>query len=339
MQAETMTNKKSLSVAQLHSTDSLPLSVGTAAAYALAITAHEHTMKEQGRDWVITSILLISASVGASATSAGSLEPTSSAWTPRRLADGQPDVRGFYKPTIEGTFSLVRPSRAPAIGQLEKIEQTKKAGGQLPTAKDSRITDPSDGQVPYQPWARAKQQEIQANMDKWTQPEHIDPQARCVPGGVTRAIFWSQLEVRQFPGYVVFVFDANHPYRVIPLDDRPHISPKVKLWMSDSRGHWQGNTLVIDVTNSNSKHRLSNEGDFASDQVHIIERYTFIDANHFKLQQRFEDPSVYTRPWTLSSDFYRDHSGEPDYEWWESECHEGERDVEHLYQGDKSKPY
>jgi len=260
-------------------------------------------------------------------------------WVPAHLSDGQPDVRGFYKPKVEGTFSLVRPARAPGINELEKIDQTVKAGRALPPSAASRVIDPADGQVPYQPWAREKQQRIQANMEYWTRPEHIDPQARCVPGGVTRAIFWAQLEIRQYPGYVVFVFDMNHPYRVIPLDNRPHVSPEIKLWMADSRGHWEGNTLVIDVTNSNSKHRLSNEGDFASDQVHITERYTFIDADHFKLEQRYEDPTVYTRPWTLASDFYRAHQDEPDYEWWESECHEGEQDVEHLYHGDKSRPY
>ncbi len=260
-------------------------------------------------------------------------------WQPKYLSDGQPDVRGFYKPRVEGTYSLIRPSRAPAIEELEKIDQAQKAGRKLPQPKDSRITDPADGQVPYQDWARARQQDTLTNINKWVKPEHIDPQARCVPGGVTRTLFWSQLEIRQFPGYVVFVFDTNHTFRVIPLDGRPHAPAGIKLWMSDSRGHWEGSTLVVDVTNSNSKHRLSNEGDFASDKVHITERYTFVSADTFKLEQRFEDPTVYTRPWTLASDFYRVHQNESDYEWWESECHEGEHDVEHLYQGDKSQPY
>ena len=260
-------------------------------------------------------------------------------WQPVHLPDGQPDVRGFYRPQVEGTYSLIRPARAPGIEQLEKIDQTLKAGKKLPAPENSRVVDPANGQIPYQPWARARQQETEANIEKWVKPEHIDPQARCVPGGVTRTLFWSQLEIRQYPGYVVFVFDMNHPYRVIPLDARPHIPDTIKLWMSDSRGHWEGNTLVIDVANSNSKHRLSNEGDFASDKVHITERYTFTDSNTFRLEQRFEDPTVYTQPWTLASSFYRAHKDEPDYEWWEVECHEGEHDVEHLYQGDKSKPY
>ena len=283
---------------------------------------------------IISSTLIVSALVSTLIISSAN-----AAWQPLRLADGQPDVQGFYKPAIEGTYSLVRPSRAPAIDQLEKTELNKRAGKPAPPPRVSRISDPADGQVPYQPWARAHQQEVEKNINYWAKPEHIDPQARCVPGGVTRSLFWSQLEIRQFPGYVLFVFDTNHPYRVIPLDGRAHVPENIKLWMSDSRGHWEGNTLVVDVTNSNSKHRLSNEGDFASDKVHITERYSFTDANHFTLEQRYEDPSVYTQPWTISSKFSRAHTKDADYEWWESECHEGEHDVEHLYQGDKSKPY
>ena len=188
--------------------------------------------------------------------------------------------------------------------------------------------------------ARAKQQALEAVVLNWTQPEHIDPQARCDPDGVTRTIFWTQdFEIRQYPGYVVFLEDQNQTSRVIPLDGRPHIPDQIKLWMADSRGHWEGTTLVVDVTNDNAKHRLSNEGDFSSDKVHIVEKYIFTGPNSFRLEQRYEDPSVYTRPWTLASEFTRAHANQPGYELWFNECQEGERDVEHLYHGDKTKPY
>jgi len=101
--------------------------------------------------------------------------------------------------------------------------------------------------------------------------------------------------------------------------------------MSDSRGHWEGNTLVVDVTNSNAKHRLSNEGDFASDQVHITERWKFVDADTIEYTSTFTDPSVYTRPWTIASRFLRAHKDDPNWEVWEIECHEGERNFEVLF--------
>jgi hypothetical protein len=141
-------------------------------------------------------------------------------WEPKRLPDGQPDVQGFYRPEIAGTYSLVRPRRGVGVKDQDEY-QKHRVDNDL---SKSRIVDPPDRQVPYQPWAKAKQEALDAAAFNWTLPEHIEPQARCVPGGLTRTIFWTQdFEIRQYPGYVVFLHDGNHTSRVIPLDGRPHI--------------------------------------------------------------------------------------------------------------------
>ena len=255
-------------------------------------------------------------------------------WAPHKLADGQPDVQGFWGAEIQGTFSLVNPRNgggsAPTRWDVAKHE------GKTGPIRPSRIVDPQDGQVPYQPWARAKQQGIEANIERPTKQEYIDPQARCFPDGVPRNAFWTGFRIQQHPGYVVITYDQNHTYRVIPLDGRPHIPENIKLWMSDSRGHWEGNTLVVDVTNSNAGHRLSNEGDFSSNAVHITERFSFVDANNFNYEARLTDPTVYTKPWTIASKFKRTNKDEPDYEQWEQSCHEGERSAETSFLGDKT---
>ena len=191
------------------------------------------------------------------------------------------------------------------------------------THKPSRIIDPPDGQVPYQPWARQRQAHLAANFENPTQQEFIDPQARCLPGGVLRTQWWHEYEIRQFPGYIVFLFDAAS--RIIRLDDTPHIPANIKLWMSDSRGRWEGNTLIVDVRNSNAKHRLSNEGDFSSDNVRIQERFTFLDANTYRYEATITDPTVYTRPWTVASKQKRTHTDDPTWEAWEYGCIEGEK--------------
>ena len=80
--------------------------------------------------------------------------------------------------------------------------------------------------------------------------------------------------------------------------------------MGDSRGHWEGNTLVVDVTNNNSKGRLSRAGDFASDKLHVTERFEFLDADHMQYRAVFDDPSTYTRPWTFGFDMKRAIFGE-----------------------------
>jgi hypothetical protein len=92
-----------------------------------------------------------------------------------------------------------------------------------------------------------------------------------------------------------------------------NINEPVKPEFIDSRGHWEGNTLVVEVRNNNSKSRLSNVGDFASEKLHIVERYTFLDGKSMKYEATLDDPSVYTRPWTIASDFHRVHT-EPGYE-------------------------
>jgi hypothetical protein len=258
------------------------------------------------------------------AASAQGPAPAPDAWTPARTADGQPDVQGFWEAQIGGTYSLVNPRRGG--GRLEELLREKRE--LPPIIKPSRIVDPPDGKIPYLPWAAAKQNDLLEHVDTPTKPAYVDPQARCLPDGVIRSTFWSAFQILQFPGYVVIVYEQNHPYRIIPLDGRPHIGQDVKLWMGDSRGHWEGNTLVVDVTSNNSKSRLDNEGDFATDAVHIVERYTFMHANTFQYEATIEDPSVYTRPWKIAALMIRAHRKEPGYELWEDACHEGEHNVE-----------
>ena len=125
-------------------------------------------------------------------------------------------------------------------------------------------------------------------------------------------------KIIQPPGSIVFIWDDYHAYRVIPLDGRPHVASNVKLWMGDGRGHWEGNTLVIDTTNVRGA-RLTYIGDFHSENAHIVERLTFIDANTMNYEATVDDPTVFTRPWTMRVVERR----RPDDEMWESACYEG----------------
>ena len=153
-----------------------------------------------------------------------------------------------------------------------------------------------------------------------TKAWHIDTQHRCLPRGVARGIYGTQFRLLQFPGYVVLLSETYERYRIIRLGV-PHIEPQIKLWMGDPVGRWEGNTLVVDLTNVNAKPRLSIVGDFYSENAHIVERLTFIDAKTLNYTATFNDPTVYTRPWTLAVFLGR----VPNEEFWESACREGER--------------
>ncbi len=287
--------------------------------------------------WVVLSIgaPLLMASMLAVGADGADKKKTAETWVPKRLADGQPDIQGFWKTEHPNAYSLTN----PRDGQDAKPEAKGPDAGKIPqrgldgrivakTQKPSRIIDPINGQVPYQPWALARQQELYLNFENPKKPEYVETQMRCFPSGVSRQQWWNEVEIRQYPGVVFIISYASN--RFIYLDDRLHIPVNVKQFMSDSRGHWEGNTLVVDVTNSNAKHRLSYEGDFSSDQVHITERFIFKDKNTFQYQATYQDPSVYTQPWTVSSKQNRVHGDDPSYEWYEYACHEGERNLDNY---------
>ncbi len=105
----------------------------------------------------------------------------------------------------------------------------------------------------------------------------MEPYARCAPAGIPKSFYHVGYEIRQFPGIVLILFDSG--WRMIYLDGTPHLPENVKLWNGDSRGHWEGNTLVVDVGNENSKSRFGRTGEFASENVHIVERYIFSPDN------------------------------------------------------------
>ena len=141
-------------------------------------------------------------------------------------------------------------------------------------------------------------------------------------------MYFGEFQILQPPGHVVFLIAFSHSYRVVPLDGRPHLADDIKLFMGDSRGRWEGNTLVVDVTNNNDRTWLDGIGSFHSDALHVVERFTVVDATTIDYEATIEDTKVYTRPWTLALRLERVH--EKDYELWEEACYEGERDVPHI---------
>jgi hypothetical protein len=234
-------------------------------------------------------------------------------------------VQGFWNAVITGTHSLTNPMAGG-------VEFNARITG-VPVRNPSRIVDPPDGLVPYQPWAAAKQAQQASDWEHPTRIEHVDSQNRCLLGGVPRPFYNTTFHILQPEGSVVIVWDDYHSYRVIPLDGRPHVGPNLKLWMGDSRGHWEGTTLVVDVTNLNAKFRLSIVGDFFSDKAHVVERLTFVDANAMTYEATIDDPTVFTRPWTLRVGEKR----VPDAEMWEFACHEGEHSSDQMLITDTDK--
>ena len=246
-------------------------------------------------------------------------------------ADGPPDIQGFW--ASQGR-------RLATYNIEEAADATHVFLSGVQTDSASLVVDPPDGRIPYQPWARAKRTEVfehHTNLTKW---EYVDPHIRCFLSGVPRVFYQGTFQILQPPGYVVILQEFNHGSRIIPLNGRPHVGENVKLWMGDSRGHWEGNTLVVDVTNTNDKTWFDLVGDFHSDALHIRERYTVVNADRINYEATFEDPKVYTRPFTIALTFGRAVRGEEarSYELLEEACHEGEQDTPQLLHQLVGKP-
>lgn len=155
-------------------------------------------------------------------------------------------------------------------------------------------------EIPYQPWAAAKKQQNFASR------RTADPtEANCFLPGVPRATYMPYpFEIVQTPKLTAITYEFAHAVRTIPMDGSAH-SDLTDTWMGDSRGRWEGNTLVVDVTNFNDQTWFDQAGNFHSDALHVVERYTLADKDHLLYEATIEDPKVFTRPWKISMPVYR----------------------------------
>jgi len=167
--------------------------------------------------------------------------------------------------------------------------------------QESYVSDPPDGKVPYTPWALARRNEIRAGLARgWPgetgQRLYGDPAALCLVG-MPRSSFGAQ-QIVQTRGQVILL--TANTYRVIPTDGRAHMNSGAKFFFGNSRGRWEGETLVVDVTGVNGETWIDSAGNFYGPNTRMIERWTRVEPNTIDYQITIEDPSLYTRPWTMT---------------------------------------
>jgi hypothetical protein len=226
-----------------------------------------------------------------------------------RMPDGKPDIQGAWlQRTIGNSMSMYSIENTPGH---PKTSIPRTAG---------IVVDPADGVIPYQPWARAREIDLSEN--------HMveESDAHCLLGGVPHQMYTPfGMRIIQPPGYVVMTWEFMHAYRIIPLDGRPHVAANVKLFEGDSRGHWEGDTLVTDVTNQVARTWLDQSANVHSDAIHVVERITPIDSNNLSYEATIEDPKAYTKPWKIA--FFYSRILDPKFEHLEFACIEGEVDM------------
>jgi hypothetical protein len=264
--------------------------------------------------------------------------------TGTRTPDGQPDFQGVWF-----TATLTPLERPPEFGgkeflteqeaaeyekrTLEQVNSDRRDGGVeadlsrnynefwrdrpnrvVASRRTSIIIDPSDGKIPPSTAEARKRRAARPRLPNG--PEDLALRIRCISRDLPMIPSPNNnyLQIVQSPGYVAIVQEMMHEWRLIPLDGRPHADPRIRGYMGDSRGHWEGDTLVIDTTNFIGKDNF-----YGTDEnMHLIERVTRPDPDTILYQFTVDDPTAFTRPWSGELSMTRSREGVVEYA-----CHEG----------------
>ena len=226
---------------------------------------------------------------------------TASAGEIPRGSDGRPDFSGIWQ-SLSGADYGLEPHLAtktdpPGLGVVE------------------------GGVIPYQPWAleqRAKNYAARAT---------ADPRTQCFTLGTPRGLYAnSPFQIFQRPRDLTVLFEFGHPVRTINTNGTDHPEGHIDFWLGDSRGHWEGDTLVVDVTNYSGQGMIATSaatgrirGVPESADLHVVERFTRTGPETIKYEVTIEDPKAYTKPWKVSIPLEK----QSDYTLYEYACHEG----------------
>jgi hypothetical protein len=289
---------------------------------------------------------------------AGSAAAQTAKYNPPRTPDGQPDLQGVW--TNVTITPLERPAdlagkaffTAAEARQYEKDtvgrnNADRRDGGAqadlnrayndawydrgtkvVETLRTSLVIDPPDGRIPRKAQTGAPAGPVAFGR----LPE--GPEDRSLP---ERCILWptagppmmpsfynNNYQIVQAPGYVIILVEMIHDARIIPLDDRPHVNPGIHQWMGDPRGHWEGNTLVVETTNFNDKTRFQR----ASQNMKLVERFTRTAPETITYEFTVDDPSTFARPWTAQIPMKRTEGPIIEYA-----CNEGNYSMEGILAG------
>jgi hypothetical protein len=285
---------------------------------------------------------------------------TPKTWTQPKTPWGDPDIQGTWTSDDCIGTPMNRPARfgdrlyfteqelAERTNQLAKQRETDLVDtvaassrvstgppahwgerARRPCQQTSLVVDPPNGQTPeLVPEARARpvREDALNNNPKADSWEDFTMYIRCITRGVAGSIFpviyGNGQEIVQGRGFVSIMQEMVHEARIIPLDGRPHVSPAIRSYMGDARGHWEGNTLVVDTTNflgEKTAIGVNGWGTPASDALKLVERFTRVGPDQMRYEMTVDDPKTYVRSFKVAFPLTQ----EPGYRNFEYACHEG----------------
>lgn len=284
-------------------------------------------------------------------------------WTPPRTPWGDPDLQGQWN--SQTSTPLQRPLEG-ALASKETLseeeadaieEANRRSFDEKPQAGDpgtynafwrdsgkaltrtSLIVDPPDGRIPpFTPDAKKRleaerlERSKRGPSDSPDSYEDLSLWTRCISRGWNGIGSWysSNYQIFQSPGYVVILQELIHEARIVPLDGRPHLPANMRQWLGDSRGRWEGNTLVVETRNFDP--RTNFQG--SRDTLHLIERFTRADDDTIDYQFTIDDPQTFTRQWTAVRPMRKVTDGVSMFEY---ACHEGNYAMFGILEGARAK--
>ena len=313
----------------------------------------------------VTLAFVLAGGLFATPAAAQSHSTATKRWTTPRTPDGHPDLQGIWSNATITPFERPRElggkeffTEEEAAEYEKKVveaanrdrrssDATADLGGAynefwfdrgtkvVPTRRTSLVVDPPDGRVPPLTPAAQKAAAARAAIARRPPegPEDLAPAVRCLvwptsgppmlPGAYN-----NYYHIVQGPGYVAILVEMIHDMRVIPLDGRPHLPASIRQWMGDSRGRWEGDTLVVDTTNFSDKTNLRG----SDKDLHLIERFTRTSENTIMYQFTVDDPTAFTHVWKGEVPFTK--APGPIYEY---ACHEGNYSMAGILKGARAQ--
>jgi hypothetical protein len=301
-------------------------------------------------------------------------------WTQPKTPWGDPDIQGVWpgnmgvpmqRPVAMGTRTTLtdeeyKAREAQAQRQSAADRETiAPPGGNVgigppsywtergkPTRQSSLIVDPPDGRLPpltaeavkYRKEARGGKGLPGEWRGEANSYDDLNIYYRCITRGLTGSVipvvYNNGNQIVQAPGYVLFRNEMIHEARVIPLDGRPHVSSNIRTYMGDSRGHWEGNTLVVDTINFTEKAAIGSNGaaypgdpGYHSDALRLTEKFTRVSEGTMNYEITVNDPKTWTKPWTMLIVLNKNDN----YQMLEYACHEGNYAMKDILSGARAE--
>ena len=287
-------------------------------------------------------------------------------YTPSKTSWGDPDLQGIFSnatvtpferpPEFAGKEFLTEKEVAEleALAAKNRVDQPPREGDPgtynqfwfdrgtkaVSTRRSSLIIDPPDGQIPpLTPAAKNWIAERPGRGSAFDAPEHRPLSERCLWWASTGppifpTAYNNNYRITQAPGYVMILSEMIHDVRIIPLDGRAHLPQNIRQYLGDSRGHWQGNTLVVETTNFNDQTKSEfgrppfNSIRGIGEKARVIERFTRTSADSIMYEFTVDDPVTYTKPWTAQMPWVK-----ADGSIFEYACHEGNYALQNVLSG------